>query len=119
MSKSELQFKDTITLNDMPSAYFEDVIHRLISGFQQPVTADYQTTGNHDWEVVICNNTSDITITLHPLIEGDKVSVIRANTGAVTIDGNGFTIIGESTQAIALQYDAPLLVASKTEWLCT
>ena len=119
MSRAALNFKENIVTEGLPSAYFEDFLFRLISLFQQEVTADYTTTGKHDYEIVICNNTTPITITLHTLVAQDRVSVVRAGVGRVTVDGNGFNIIGDSTLVLPTQYDAPLLVASSTEWLLT
>ena len=85
--------------------------------YQTEVTADYTTTGSYDQEIVICNNTSAITITLQLLIAEKRVTVIRAGTGAVTIDGDGATITGVSTQTLPLQYDAADMTASSVEWL--
>lgn len=67
-----------------------------------------------------CTNTSAITITLpaDPPVNG-RISIIRAGTGAVTIDGNGETITGETTQILPSQYDAADLVYGSTEWLLT
>lgn len=84
---------------------------------QIEVTADYTTTGRFDHEIVVCNNTSAITVTLQTLVEGQQVSVTRAGTGAVTIDGNGSTIIGESTQSLPDQYDVANMTATTVEWV--
>lgn len=119
MSRAALNFKELIVTEGLPSAYFEDFLSRLISLFQQEVTEDYTTTGNHDYEIVKCNNTTPITITLHKLVANDRISVIRAGTGSVLLDGNGFNIIGFPTLFLPTRYDAPLLVASSIEWLLT
>lgn len=119
MSRAPLNFKEVILHEGLPSAYFEDFLFRLMSIFQQEVTGDYTTTGKHDYEIVICNNTTPITVTLHTLVATDRVSVVRANTGPVTVDGNGFNIVGDSTLVLPARYDAPLLVASSIEWLLT
>jgi len=105
--------------------YLHDLNLALTSGtgvvtsrtFQTEVTADYVTTGNFDHEIVVCNNTVDITITLQSLTSDAQVSVTRAGTGGVTIDGNGATIIGESTQEMPDQYDVANLTGSSVEWV--
>jgi hypothetical protein len=81
------------------------------------VTADYTTTGERNEETVICNNTGSITVTLHTLVAKNRVTVIRAGTGAVTVDGDAANISGAGTQSLAAQYDAVDMVASTTEWL--
>ena len=68
-------------------------------------------------ERIICNNTSAITITLHAFATGGQVDVIRANTGAVTIDGNGTDITGQSTQALPSRYDVANVGPGPAEWI--
>lgn len=71
------------------------------------VTADYTTSNVAGIEKVVCNNTALATITLtNKPKDLNRVQVIRANTGAVTIDGNGNTINGASTYSVASQYDS-------------
>ena len=50
-------------------------------------------------------------------VESARVTVIRAGTGAVLVDGDGATIIGAATQNMPAQYDAADLIASDTEWV--
>ena len=71
-------------------------------------------------QMVVCTNATAITVTLpaDPKL-ADRVTVIRASTGGVTIDGNGETILGETTQTLALQCDAADLVYTTTGWLLT
>lgn len=82
-------------------------------------TTDYTSVGQYPHEIIICNNTmgTDITITLQTLTPNDRITVVRAGKGKVTVDGAGSTIIGETTQVIPAQYDAADLVASETEWV--
>ena len=82
-------------------------------------STDLTTASASRTQTIICNNTSAITITLQPLRSGDRVTVVRAGTGAVTLDGNGTNIIGASTQIMPTQYDAAHLIASTIEWLLT
>ena len=85
--------------------------------FNTNIEGDYITTGNFQHETVICNNTVPITVTLQLREQGERVTVIRAGTGAVLIDGNGSDIIGEPTQVMPAQYDAADLIASSVEWV--
>ena len=78
------------------------------------VTSSYNIAGVG--ATVLCNNTTPITITLPTLVNGGKVSVIRANTGGVTIDGNGENIIGEATQILPSRYDTSRLIGSALGW---
>lgn len=68
-------------------------------------STDYTTKGN---EIIICTNTTDITITLNSTPEDtEQVHVVRQNTGGVTISG---TINGDSTLQIGQRYSSPHLV---------
>lgn len=96
---------------------FETV--RTTLSYSTNVTEDYQVTGQFLHETVICNNTSAVTVTLPARTEGARVTVIRAGTGAVTINGDGTNIVGSATKALATQYDADELIASSTEWVLT
>jgi len=70
------------------------------------VTTDYTAAGSLGTEKILCNSGSSITVDL-PADPSDLtvIEVVRAGTGAVTIDGNGNTINGASTQSVASQYD--------------
>ena len=81
------------------------------------ITADYTTLGLYSHEIIICTNSGGIAVTLHALTGNDKVTVIRAGTGAVTVDGDASNIVGSGTYVIASQYDVAALIASSTEWL--
>ena len=85
--------------------------------FQTETTVSYSTTGKYQHEIVVCTNTSGITITMQAIVEGKEVTVIRAGTGAVTVDGNGTNITGAATQVIPVQYDAPHMIATSSEWV--
>jgi|TARA_Y100000310_G_scaffold261629_1_gene271058 hypothetical protein len=70
-----------------------------------------------EFQVVICNNTLDITVTFPTTPENnDRITVKRANTGGVTISG---TIDGVTELILGDQYDAPSFVYSSTlsKWL--
>ena len=84
--------------------------------FQTEVSSNYTITGDFTHEIVICTNTSAITITMPLHYEEAQATVIRGGTGGVTIDGNGTNIVGEATQAIPLQYDAAHMFGTSTEW---
>jgi hypothetical protein len=83
------------------------------------ITGDYTVPENTSNSVIVCNNTSLITITLPTLVEGYRVTVIRAGIGAVNIDGAGTDITGEPTQAMPSQYDAADMFATAIEWVLT
>lgn len=77
------------------------------------ISADYTTTGN---EIIICTNTSAITITLNPNPDdGEEVHIKRQNTGAVAVVGD---IDGETSITPVLRYDSPHLVytVDANEW---
>lgn len=112
-----------------PTAWFYQFINSLwvktggsidesLSTVQVSTATSYTVTGQNGHEIVVCTNASgvDITITLATLAEKDEVTVIRNGAGGVTINGNGANILGESTQALPLQYDAPHMVATATDW---
>tara|TARA_R100000049_G_C1886119_1_gene40803 strand:+ start:145 stop:546 length:402 start_codon:yes stop_codon:yes gene_type:complete len=107
--------------------YFQKVVYDLwlrtggssdnISATQVDTAVSYTTTGAFFHEIVNCTNTTTITITLQDRVENDRVTIIRGGIGGVTVDGNGETIIGESTQNMPRQYDAADLVATSSEWV--
>lgn len=68
-------------------------------------------------QLIICNNTSAITVTLHSLAVGGKVDVARVNTGAVTVDGGGANIIGRSKINLLSRYDVVNIFALDAEWI--
>lgn len=75
-------------------------------------TANFTTTQD---QIVICNNTSAITITLNATPDDGERVYIKRRSGAVTVSG---TIDGSSSLVIASKYDCPLLVYtdSSGEW---
>ena len=71
------------------------------------VTASFTTTGN---QIIICNNTSAITITLNATPgDGERVYIKRANTGTVSVASSD-NIDGSASIAIISRYDCPLVV---------
>lgn len=71
------------------------------------VTASFTTTGN---QIIICNNTSAITITLNATPDdGERVYIKKANLGAVTF-ASADNIDGAASKAIISRYDCPLVV---------
>lgn len=75
------------------------------------VTSDYTTTGVPDIEILICANTTPITITLNSAINGKQVKIKRQNA-EVTLDGYGNTIDGEESIILGGRYDSPHLLWS-------
>jgi|TARA_R100001530_G_scaffold125327_1_gene93809 hypothetical protein len=70
-----------------------------------------------EFQVVICNNTSDITVTFPTTPENnDRVIIKRANTGGVKLSG---TIDGVTELDLGAQYDAPTTIysSSLSKWL--
>jgi hypothetical protein len=78
---------------------------------------DYTILSAEDEIIVTCTNVSPITITLPLLVSTQRVGVVRAGKGAVTIDGAGALITGEPMQMLPLQYDSASLFAAGTEWV--
>lgn len=79
-------------------------------------STDYTSRAEVGHEVIICTNTSDITITLNPVHkDSDRVTVKRQSTGGVTVVG---TIDGESSIILEPRYTAPQLVYTDAagEW---
>ena len=69
------------------------------------ITANYTSRGG---EIIICANTSAVTITLLSSPNNlDEVIVKRQNTGAVTISG---TVDGMSSFPLVSRYDAPSMI---------
>jgi len=99
----------------------DDVSPTSFYSFQRPtveveiisVSADYTTTGD---QIIICTNTSSITVTLNPNpADGEEVHIKRQNTGVVTIVGD---IDGQTSITPVLRYDSPHLVYTieANEW---
>ena len=66
------------------------------------VTADFTTTGN---QMIICNNTTPINITLNVTPENlENVHVVRQNTGAVDVLG---PTLGDTSLTIGSRYWSP------------
>lgn len=73
------------------------------------------TTLDNDNQVVLCNNATDITITLPVATrEGQNIIIKKLGDGSVTISGG--TIDGESSLIITHKYDAPYLTFTGSEW---
>ena len=70
-------------------------------------------------DIIICNNIVPIVITLHPLVVSDPVTIVRANIGTVTIDGDGALIMGQPTQKLPLVGDAADLIGTSIGWKLT
>jgi len=86
----------------------EDIRFRVV-----PVTSDYTAS---PFEIVECNNTSPITITLEPnaLIE-DQIYVKRKqNSAKVTVIG---PIDGDTSRVINIKKWADFYVFGATEWM--
>ncbi|TNG03800.1 MAG: hypothetical protein EP297_00155 [Gammaproteobacteria bacterium] len=69
------------------------------------ISNDFTTTGD---QIIICTNTTDITVTLNPFPDdGEEVYIKRQNTGNLLIVGD---IDGKTSIAIISRYDSPHLV---------
>lgn len=74
-------------------------------------TTSVSTEGN---QVIICNNTSDITVTLNASPASlERVTVKAISTGKVTVSGS---IDGTTELVIRRQYDAPSFVYTSSGW---
>lgn len=106
------------TFNDLRDSVWD--IWRYVFPQVIVITADYTLDGKAGWTIVVCNNTSAITVTLHAGPEDQqRVTIKRKNTGGVTVataDEN--TIDGGSTLSVGAQYDAPLMMFTEDggEW---
>lgn len=80
----------------------------VLKPFRRTITADFTADTDSYWLFIVCNNTTAITVTLpaNPL-DIQRFTVVRANTGGVTVDGNGSNINGASTLVLGARYDAP------------
>ena len=77
------------------------------------VSGNFTTTGD---QIIICTNTSSITITLNATPKDkEEVHIIRQNTGAVTVSG---AINGDTSLTIGNRYSSPHLVftLAANEW---
>lgn len=70
------------------------------------VTTDYSVPQTSNPQLMVCENTVPITVTLPPMAAGMDIMVVRNSTGAVTVDGGGELIFGAATQILPLQYDS-------------
>lgn len=79
-------------------------------------TADYTLADN---DVVLCNNTTDITLTLPAAASstGKHYTIVNINTGKVIIDGNSAELIsGQLTQVIQEQFGVMRIICDGTAW---
>lgn len=122
-ARSDRLYRDTANSSDL---YIKDVDEiardktkgwKLIANPVETITTASVTSLGLTNELIICNNTSAITITLHELSLGGRVSVVRANTGAVAIDGGGANIIGRSKITLLSRYDVANMFALDSEWV--
>jgi hypothetical protein len=88
---------------------------------EERITGDYTVpTAPPQGVTILCDNTTPITVSLPPALKGLEVTVIRGNTGSVTIDGAGATILGQTTQKLPSRYDAADLIGTDSaEWFLT
>jgi len=81
------------------------------------ITAD-TTAGDHN--IILCNNTEDITVTLPAASNTDRtyyIKKINSGTDIITIDANGTeTIDGALTVVLYVQYDAIRIVSDGSNW---
>jgi hypothetical protein len=83
---------------------------------QVVITVTDSVTLKDDYNyLVICENTSPITITMP--VGTYRVGVVRSKSGAVTLDGDGTDIIGNPTLSLASQYDVVNLIRNSDEWV--
>lgn len=100
---TELDARVTQNTNDITNLGFDTL------------TVTSSTTLNNDNQIILCNNTSDITITLPIETRENQILIIKKlNTGLVTISGG--TIDGNSSLIIFHKYDAPRIVFTGSEW---
>lgn len=100
---TELDARVTQNTNDITNLDFDTL------------TVTSSTTLNNDNQIVLCNNTADITITLPIETRENQILIIKKlNTGLVTISGG--TIDGNSSLIIFHKYDASRIVFTGSEW---
>ncbi len=91
------------------------------SGIAAAATTTASTTLTLDQEVVLCNNTSNITVTL-PTAVGNSgkpytLKKIGNNTATVTIDAAGSeTIDGATTLLLYIRYDSVAIISDGSNW---
>jgi hypothetical protein len=76
-----------------------------VSPYSASQDGDYTLTGKVAHERVICTTTGSQTITLNPKPKDLEQFTIKRTDGAVTIDGNGKTMDGQTSVSLGL-YDA-------------
>ena len=87
----------------------------------KPATITANATLDESDNIVLCNNTTDITVTL-PAASGIAgrtyyIKKINSSTNTVTIDGNGSeTIDGATTVLLYVQYDAIRIISDGNNW---
>ena len=84
------------------------------SFYESRQTADYTLGGTVKDELAMFNGTSAqiAYLPVNPK-DGQTCTILRENTGAVTINGNGNTINGAATLSVALKGDSYTLIYSK------
>jgi hypothetical protein len=81
-----------------------------LSGFARQLTvisvsADYTSVGN---EIIICTNTTAITITLNSTANDlDEIKIVRQGAGLVTVSG---PVNGGTEFPLVSRYDAPAMI---------
>jgi hypothetical protein len=91
---------------------------QIINPRIRTITATGSTTVHDD--VVFCNNSSDITLTLHAAASAVRAITIKKignNTNIVTIDGNASeSIDGETTMILFVRHDVITIVSDGSNW---
>lgn len=81
------------------------------------ITLTASTTLSDNDQIILCNNTAAITVTLPASpTTGRRYHIKKINTGNVTVAGNGNNIDGSTSQLIRERYDSMLIVFDGSNW---
>lgn len=114
---SKLSLSNSITVTDLqsgaPRAGFNSTL-RTVTSSNTLVSTDLA-------KLIVANSSSDMTITVSTSAtfnDGDRIDLLRAGTGQVTIVGSGITIVGTPGFRLREQWSSATLIRlNSTTWV--
>lgn len=94
--------------------------YQLVDGiFYEPITVTSNHTTNEN-ELVSCDASGGtFTVSLTPTpVNGEKIDItkIDSSNNIITVDGNGATILGDTTIQLTVKDESVTLIYNGTEW---
>lgn len=114
---SKLSLSNSITVTDLqagaPRAGFNSTL-RTVTSSNTLVSSDLA-------KLIVANSSSDMNITISTSAtfnDGDRIDLLRAGTGEVTVLGSGITIVGTPGYRLRAQWSSATLIRlNSTTWV--